>query len=95
MANVKPSLKSSNLEYFVTIGLVKFIKLPGVTRDIKHDGTVEEITVEHITSESGYATIIESNEISESAFTLRVKTDDENMIAQTKKIQFRLRSSNG
>jgi len=57
-----------------------------VTRDIKHDGSAEAITVEHLTSENDYATINESNDTTESAFNLIVKTKDENMIGQTKKI---------
>ena len=86
MVNVKPSLNDENLEYFVTVGLLKFIKLPGVTKDIKHDGSVEIITVEHLTSEKSYAKVYESDDMFESAFSLRVETHDNLMIGQMKKI---------
>ena len=76
MVNVKPSLKDENLKYFVTVGLIKFIKLPGVTKDIKHDGSIEIITVEHLTSENSYAKVYESDNMFESAFSLKVETHD-------------------
>ena len=50
MPNVKPSLLSSNLEYLVTVGLVKVINLPGAALNVKHDGSYETITVEHLSN---------------------------------------------
>ena len=95
MPNVKPSLKKENLEYNVTVGIVNIIKLPGVTRDLKHDDTFEKITVEHLTAENDWVTVFPSEDLFESAFSLRIITLDEIMIGQKKKIQFKLRSSNG
>jgi hypothetical protein len=93
--NVKPRLKDEKLLYLVPLGLVKIIRLPGVTRDIKHDGSFEEITIEHLSSGNDIITIIPSLDLFESAFILRVKALDEILIGRTKKIKFNLRSSNG
>ena len=72
MPNVKPSLVSDKLEFEVSVGTVKVIRIPAVTRDIKHDGTIETITVMHMTQSSDGMTIFSSDDMFESAFSLRV-----------------------
>jgi hypothetical protein len=79
MPNVKPSFVDEKLTYLVTVGQVKVIKISGVTRDIKHDGTLETITVEHLTKENEFVAIFPSDDVFESAFTIKVQTLDENM----------------
>ena len=48
------------------------INIPGVTRDVKHDGTFEKIMVEHLTGTKEYLTIFKSDDLFENAFTFRV-----------------------
>ena len=73
MPNVQPSLVSDKLEYEVSVGTVRVIPISGVTRDVKHDGTVETITVKLLTVNSDEMTIFSSENLFESAFTLRVE----------------------
>jgi len=56
----------------VIVGLVKVIKLPGVTRDVRNDGSLETITIEYLTNENSFSTIVSSDDLLESAFSLKV-----------------------
>ena len=81
MPNVKPSLVTTNLKFNVTVGIVNVIKLPGVTKNFKHDGTLETISVEHLKAgKKEWVTVFPSEDLFESAFRIRILTQDEIMI---------------
>jgi hypothetical protein len=75
VVDVAPSLNGyKNLEYVVVVGYKKLIKVPGVTKNFKIDGSLESISIEHLTNKTDYAKIFVSKDPYESAFSFSAYT---------------------